>query len=67
MRELSHWNCCKTTFPLVKDNITPLLAPARILANAEKEGSKLATICAFCYNVLKRTNIHLRPRQGIKG
>ncbi|MFQ6066263.1 MAG: CoB--CoM heterodisulfide reductase iron-sulfur subunit B family protein [bacterium] len=56
LRELSHWNCCGTTFPLVTDNLMPLLAPARVLANAEKEGSKLVTLCSFCYNVLKRTN-----------
>lgn len=58
--ELPRWNCCGAAFPLVIDNLMPLLAPARILADAEKEGEKLVTICSFCYNVLKRTDALLR-------
>ena len=60
LQELSHWNCCGTTFPLVTDNIMPLLAPARVLADASAEGNVLVTICAFCYHVLKRTSYLLQ-------
>jgi len=60
LKELSQWTCCGTVFPLITDNLMPLIAPARILANAEKQGNKLVTICAFCYNVLKRTNVTLK-------
>ena len=58
--ELPNWTCCGTTFPLVTDNVMNLVAPARILANAKKEGDKLTTLCAFCFNVLKRTNKVIR-------
>jgi len=33
-----------------------LLPPTRILANAKEEGTVLTTLCAICFNVLKRTN-----------
>jgi len=54
--ELPNWTCCGAAFPLVDDNLIGMAAAARILANAKKEGGKLTTLCAFCYNVLKRTN-----------
>jgi heterodisulfide reductase subunit B len=66
LQELSHWNCCGTTFPLVSDNIMPLLAPARVLADASKEGSEVVTICAFCYHVLKRTSVVLKRDDDIR-
>ena len=69
--DLSSWTCCGAAFPLASDNKMGLLAPARILANAAKENPcnknekddsevYLTTLCAFCYNVLKRTNNLLR-------
>jgi len=54
--DLPQWNCCGATFPLTPDNIMALTAPAKVLANAEKEGATLTTLCSVCYNVLKRTN-----------
>jgi heterodisulfide reductase subunit B len=33
-----------------------LLPPSRILANAREEGTTLTTLCAVCFNVIKRTN-----------
>lgn len=54
--ELPNWTCCGAAFPLVDDNIIGMVAATRILANAKKESGKLTTLCAFCYNVLKRTN-----------
>jgi len=54
--DLKQWNCCGATFPLTPDNIMGLAAPAKVLANAEKEGETLTTLCSVCYNVLKRTN-----------
>ena len=66
LKELPQWTCCGTVFPLITDNLMPLIAPARILANAEKQGNKLVTICAFCYNVLKRTNVTLKKDQQKK-
>jgi len=58
--DLPQWNCCGATFPLTPDNIMGLAAPAKVLANAEKEGDTLTTLCSVCYNVLKRTNTVLK-------
>jgi len=66
--ELTDWQCCGATFPLSTDNSMALIAPARILIQAEQQGDpqtgtgKVATLCAICYNVLKRTNVALRER-----
>ena len=60
--ELADWQCCGATFPLATDNAMALLAPARILIQAEQQGDRLATLCAVCYNVLKRTAVTLRRR-----
>lgn len=56
LKELKTWTCCGATFPLATDNIMALLPPARILANAREEGTTLTTLCAVCFNVIKRTN-----------
>ncbi len=54
--ELDTWTCCGASFSLVTDNLMNLVAPVRNLAYAGKEGNKLVTGCAFCYNTLKRAN-----------
>jgi heterodisulfide reductase subunit B2 len=56
LKELTNWTCCGATFPLATDNVMALLPPTRILANAREEGSVLTTLCAICFNVIKRTN-----------
>jgi len=56
LKELTNWTCCGATFPLATDNIMALLPPARILARAKQEGTTLTTLCAVCFNVIKRTN-----------
>jgi heterodisulfide reductase subunit B len=66
LQELSHWNCCGTTFPLVIDNVMSLLAPARVLADASAEGDRVVTICAFCYHVLKRTSSILQREEDTR-
>lgn len=59
--EMPDWTCCGTVFPLNTRKIVGVIAPARILLNAIKEGySELVTLCAFCYNVLKRTNFIIK-------
>jgi heterodisulfide reductase subunit B len=37
-----------------------LAGPVRILANARKVGTRVVTVCAGCYNVLKRVNYAVR-------
>jgi heterodisulfide reductase subunit B2 len=56
LKELPNWTCCGATFPLATDNIMALLPPSRILANAREKGEVLTTLCAVCFNVIKRTN-----------
>jgi heterodisulfide reductase subunit B len=58
--ELPGWVCCGAVPPLVTDNVMNLLAPVRNLASAEKRGNELVTTCAFCYNILKRSNAIIR-------
>ena len=58
--ELSGWNCCGATYPLIIDNMLELAAPAHILVEAQKQGSQVTTACTTCYNVLKRTNNFIR-------
>ncbi|MBN1887373.1 MAG: CoB--CoM heterodisulfide reductase iron-sulfur subunit B family protein [Thermoflexales bacterium] len=64
--ELADWQCCGATFPLAVDNSMALVAPAQVLIQAEGQNDpqadppRLATLCAICYNVLKRTSIALR-------
>jgi heterodisulfide reductase subunit B len=60
LKEPDNWTCCGAEFPLNEEKIIGLTAPARIFRQVELEGgSKVVTVCSFCYNVLKRTNIAL--------
>jgi len=54
--ELADWNCCGASFPLNVEDMLALAGPARVLATARAEGKELATACAGCFNVLKRTS-----------
>lgn len=58
--EVPDWTCCGATFSLAADNIMALAPPIRILANAKKVGDRVVTVCAGCYNVLKRANYAVR-------
>ncbi len=64
--ELEDWTCCQAVFPLVTDNLMGMVSATRILINASKKGEKLTTLCAFCYNVLKRTNKVLKENEEIR-
>jgi heterodisulfide reductase subunit B2 len=54
--ELPKWNCCGAAFPLATDNLLNLVGPTRILARASQQSDHVVTLCAACYNVLKRTD-----------
>ena len=60
LEELQDWNCCGATFPLVVDNLLAMTGPTRVLVEARAHGERVATLCAICYNVLKRTNYFLQ-------
>jgi len=44
----------------VDDNLMTKAGPNRILARATQEDHTLVTLCAGCYNVLKRTGLHAK-------
>lgn len=57
VRELDRWNCCGTVFSLATDDLMHHLAPVRNLIRTKEAGSDaVLTLCAMCYNTLKRAN-----------
>jgi heterodisulfide reductase subunit B len=58
LKEMDGWLCCGAVFSNVNDNLMTKAGPNRILSRAQKEGGTLTTLCAGCYNVLKRTTYH---------
>lgn len=61
LAELKEWTCCGGLVPQVKDNYMGFLAPARILLEARNQGfEELVTLCAFCFNTLRRTSFFLK-------
>jgi len=56
LTELPDWTCCGTVFPLATDNLMTLLSPVRNLVKAREGKQDIVFLCAFCYNVFKRTN-----------
>ena len=55
LEELSEWQCCGATFPLSTDNSMSFIAPTRLLTEAQNAGGHVTTLCAVCFNVLRRT------------
>jgi heterodisulfide reductase subunit B len=55
--ELGRWNCCGTVFSLATDDLIHHVAPVRNLIHSkEAKAEAMMTLCAMCYNTLKRTN-----------
>ena len=65
LAELAEWQCCGATFPLATDNSMALIAPARLLAQAEKAGGHVTTLCAICFHVLRRTQHFLKDKPEV--
>ncbi len=61
LEELPEWQCCGATFPLMLDDSMALIAPTRILYQAQQAGDRadspnpMTTLCAICFNVLRRS------------
>jgi heterodisulfide reductase subunit B len=55
LEELAEWQCCGATFPLMLDDSLALIAPTRILYQAQQAGDRVTTLCAICFNVLRRS------------
>jgi heterodisulfide reductase subunit B len=60
LEELPEWQCCGATFPLMLDDSMALIAPTRVLYQAQQAGERLVTLCAICFNVLRRSQALLR-------
>jgi len=58
LREMEGWLCCGAVYSNVNDNLMMKAGPNRILSRAQRDGSTLTTLCAGCYNVLRRTTFH---------
>lgn len=57
VEELCRWNCCGTVYSMTTDDVMHQVAPIRNLARVkEANNSELMTLCAMCYNTLKRAN-----------
>jgi len=60
LEELADWNCCGASFPLSAENVMNFIAPARMLIRADQSERDLVTLCAVCFNVLRRSDHFLR-------
>jgi heterodisulfide reductase subunit B len=57
VEELPRWNCCGTVFSLTTDDLIHHVASIRNLIRVkEQNNNKVLTLCAMCYNTLKRSN-----------
>ena len=57
VKELDRWNCCGTVYSLATDDLMHHLASIRNLIRVkEAQSDSVMTLCAMCYNTLKRVN-----------
>jgi len=57
IKELDRWNCCGTVYSLAADDLMRHLASIRNLIRVkEAQSDSVMTLCAMCYNTLKRVN-----------
>jgi heterodisulfide reductase subunit B len=62
--ELPRWNCCGTVYSLASDDLMHHIAPIRNLIRVKEAGeNKVVTLCAMCYNTLKRSNLRIRENE----
>ncbi len=61
VEELSRWNCCGTVFSLTTDDLIHHIAPIRNLIRVKEANyNKVMTVCAMCFNTLKRANERIK-------
>ncbi len=59
--EVPRWNCCGAVYSLAEDDLIHQVAPVRNLIRAMEQGKdELVTLCAFCFNTLKRANLLMK-------
>ncbi|MCJ7565676.1 MAG: CoB--CoM heterodisulfide reductase iron-sulfur subunit B family protein [Candidatus Aminicenantes bacterium] len=61
VEELRRWNCCGTVYSLATDDLIHHIAPIRnLIFSKEAKSEALMTLCAMCYNTLKRANERIK-------
>ena len=61
VKELDRWNCCGTVYSLTTDDLMRHLASVRNLIRVrEEQADSVMTLCAMCYNTLKRVNERIK-------
>ncbi len=61
VQELDRWNCCGTVYSLATDDLIHHVASIRNLVRVkEAHADAVMTLCAMCYNTLKRVNERVR-------
>jgi len=61
LEEIPRWNCCGAVYSLAEDDLIHQVAPVRNLIRVKEQGkNELATLCAFCFNTLKRANLLMK-------
>lgn len=61
VEELNRWNCCGTVFSLTTDDLIHHIATVRNLIRVKESGTdKVLTLCAMCFNTLKRSNERMK-------
>jgi heterodisulfide reductase subunit B len=61
VQELKRWNCCGTVYSLATDDLMHHLASIRNLIRVkEAQTDSVMTLCAMCYNTLKRVNERIK-------
>jgi len=63
--EIQDWQCCGGEYPLAKDEIATKLSSVRALADANRAGKPLVTLCSACYNVLKQVNHDMQNDENV--
>lgn len=62
--ELPRWNCCGTVYSLASDDLIHHVAPIRNLIRVKEAGeNRVVTLCAMCYNTLKRSNLRIKENE----
>lgn len=67
LKEMQDPLCCGAVFTNISENVMLQSGPNRILSRAQAHGNALVTMCAGCYNVLKRTNLQAKRNSVTQG
>lgn len=64
LRELKDWYCCGTVYSLTSDDLMHHIATVRNLLRVQEEGEeRLTTLCAMCYNTIKRSSKRINKNE----